>query len=170
MKRREQILLLLFLSLGGFVLTYQLWQVFSSRLQALQEREHALELRKVETEIYLERRDFWLARLEWLEETQPQIPRADQVDNQLVNLAQASKLPAVSTENLKLLDPVETPFYRQAGIAFTARGRLPDLFAWLHGLQKPDQFYAIRRLKVVPDKSEPDKVVCDVELLRWYAP
>lgn len=170
MKRSEMILLTVFVAVAALALTYKLWDVFSLRLEDLAGREHATEMRQAETEVYLERRDLWLARLEWLKKHQPAMGPADQVDNELVNLARSPAGGQVTTEKLELLDPVETSSYRQAGIEFTARGKLKDIFSWLHGLQKPEDFRAIRRLKVVPDQTAPDKVVCEVELLRWYAP
>lgn len=156
--------------LAAAALTFRLWQEFSRRMEDLVTREHALEMRQAETEVYLERRDLWLARLEWLKTNQPVIGPADQVDNELVNLARSPTGGQVTTEKLELMDPVETEAYKQAGIEFTAKGKLKDIFAWLHSLQKPEEFRAIRRLKVTPDQTAPDKVVCEVELLRWYAP
>lgn len=170
MKRSEMVLLSVFALVAAGALTYKLWQVFSQRLDDLQQREHAVEMQQAEAEIYLERRDLWLARLEWLKKTQPGMGPADQVDNELVNLARNPGTGEVVTEKLELKEPVETASYKQAGIQFTAKGKLKDIFTWLHGLQKPEEFRAVRQIKVVPDQTAPDKVICEVELLRWYAP
>ena len=45
-----------------------------------------------------------MARAEWLQQNQPALPTADQVDNDLVNLAQAANAPSITTEDLKLLE------------------------------------------------------------------
>jgi hypothetical protein len=169
MKRSEMILLSLFVLTAAVALTYKLWQLFSQRLEDLVAREHSVEMRQAETDVYLERRDLWLARMKWLKTTQPAMGPADQVDNELVNLARAPSVAGVTTEKLKLVDPVENASYKQAGIEFIAKGKLKDIFSWLHSLQKPEEFRAIRRLKVNPDPAAPDKVVCEVQLLRWYA-
>ncbi len=170
MKKSEQILLGLFLTLAIGASAFYLWKGFSGKLADLKDREHALALREAEIEVYLEEKDFWMARADWLNRTQPKPGSPDQVDNELVNLVRSPNLPGIRTENPKLLEPVTTGAYAQAGIEFTARGKLNDLFRWLHTIQKPSEFRAIRRLRVVPDKEEPELVVCDVELLRWYAP
>lgn len=169
MKRSELILLAAFVLIAAAALTFKLWRTFAQRLEDLVAREHAVEMKQAETEVYLEQRELWRARLDWLKSHQPPMGPADQVDNELVNLAR-SPSGQVTTEKLELMDPVETKSYRQVGIEFTAKGKLKDVFAWLHGLQKPEDFRAVRRLKVNPDQASPDKVVCEVELLRWYAP
>ena len=164
------LLLSLFALLAAGFVTWKLWDVFGRRLTELKDRDLIATVRQEEMELYLKRRDLWLARSNWLKTTQPPIGSPDQVDNELVNLAGSPTVADVTTEKRKLMEPVETEFYKQVGITFTAKGKLKDIFTWLHGLQKPEEFRAIRSLKVNPDQASPDKVVCEVQLLRWYAP
>ncbi|MEM0969745.1 MAG: hypothetical protein AAGJ31_10370, partial [Verrucomicrobiota bacterium] len=87
MKRSERILLILFLTTAISLGSLALGKQFVRQLTDLREREHASNLRRAESEVYLERKDFWLTRAKWLADRRPEIGSPDQVDNELVNLA-----------------------------------------------------------------------------------
>ena len=154
----------MFLAAGWY-----LWKFYSSHRDAAREVAHQLELQEVEIETLLEQRDRWLQRETWLAGNQPKFTSRDQVDNQLLEEARASGTPGVRTGEFVLMEPLDTPAFRQSGVKFVARGKLKDVFSWLHELQKPQEFRLVSSLQVTPEKDEPSIVKCEVELLRWYS-
>ncbi|MEM7010252.1 MAG: hypothetical protein AAF585_02110 [Verrucomicrobiota bacterium] len=160
----------------GFVLTlflaacWYLWKFYSSHRDHAIEQAHQLNLREAEYEVLLEERDKWTQRSEWLAAYQPAFTSRADIDQAIADDMRASGFPGVETQFKRLIETHETPDYIQAGVEFAASGKLEDVFAWLHTLQRPENFRVIRSLRVLPDKDDPELVVCEIELLRWYRP
>ncbi len=170
MKPREERLFIAFMLVLLLSGTALVWKQYHKRKTQILDRAHQLALEEEEISILLEQREKWLVRSRWLAEQQPAFTSRDRVDNQLLEQARSPGVPGVRTTGLKLKEPVETPDYIQAGIEFTARGKLSDVFAWIYQLQQPEAFRVVETLKVTPDKDEPSTVVCEVALVQWYAP
>lgn len=160
----------------GFVLTlflaacWFLWSFYSSYRDDALKISRELSQREAEYEVLLEERDKWTQRAEWLAKHQPVFTSRADVDQAIADDMRANQFPAVETEFKRLVDPHESNEYVQAGVIFTATGKLEDIFAWLHTLQRPEHFRIIRSLRVLPDKDDPELVNCEIELLRWYRP
>jgi len=82
----------------------------------------------------------------------------------------AENVTGVSTSDHVLMEGRGESHYVQAGVEFTVKGAPPDVFGWLHSLDRPEDFRVLRNLRIRPDSDAPGQVVCQLELLRWYAP
>lgn len=170
LKAREQRLLFAFIATLFLTATWYTWKFFKSNRDRAMDLAHQLSLQEAEVEVLLEERDKWTRRAEWLAAYQPAYTSRGEVQNELFEEARAVEVEGVETTGIELLEQVETPDYIQAGVSFVAKGTLVDVFKWLHSLQRPESFFVIRTLRVIPDREDPSLVQCDVELLKWYRP
>jgi len=141
------------------------------RLHAGMDRE-LLELRnaKIEAEAWRDERPLWEERAAWLEANQPKFPTDGNPSSALIQKVQDS----ASAHGLALLEqsiaePANTPHYREVAVRVKVQATLEQLTRWLVELQQPKQFQAVTAFAIRSDK-EPPKVVCEVQIARWYAP
>ncbi len=169
MKSSERLLLSLFalLLLGGGALV--MWDLYRDRRDALMDEHDRIELEMVEVEALLEDREFWTERAAWLGENLPVFTSRDQIDNAIYQDAQAVDAAGVTTSSIQLLDGEESPDYAQARVSANAQGTVEDVFTWLHELQQPASFRSVRNLKITPDPEDDSLIICELELVRWYA-
>lgn len=170
MKASERLLLTAFLVLllfGGAVI---LWDLYRDRKETLVTEQEQLELDLVEIEALMEDQEKWTARAELLEQNQPKFTSRENVDNAIFADAQSGDGANVSVSEIKLVEPMSTPYYVQAGVNLKAEGTVEDVFRWLHHLQSPETFRVVRSFKANPHPDEDEKIQCEIELLRWYAP
>ena len=143
-------------------------QVFLNRQRALQKSIVQLEAQLNLNRAVLAEKPIWDEREAWLEEHQP--------------------LDDISTteDDAKFYDFVEKSA-KQCGLQFTrkgvgtqqidgqfaevfdnslVKGNMESLVKWLHGLQQPKAFRAIKQISI--KSGEPPEVICDVEVARWY--
>lgn len=170
MKASERFLLTSFLVLllfGGAVI---LWDLYRDRKALLIDERESLELNLVEIEALLEDEAIWTQRAALLEEKQPRFTTREAIDNAIFEDARSGEDANVTTSEIKLIEPVATPQYVQAGVTLKAEGTVEDVFRWLHELQSPDTFRVVRSFKANPHPEEDETIQCDIELLRWYEP
>jgi len=163
------------LMLGGgllllFLVIFELQIYLKKRKETLNAR-HQLELRAIEVEGLIEQRDLWSERGEWLRKSQPPYPGEKEAHEAIMELAKSAESAGLESFNRQLLQPARRDgIYTQAGVTFQLRGASEDVFRWLYDIQSPEAFTALREFKINPDKEDPAKVTCTVELLKWYAP
>ncbi|MEM9018289.1 MAG: hypothetical protein AAGC68_14845 [Verrucomicrobiota bacterium] len=166
-EKRLLFILLCLVGLGGLVVISDLY--FEKRDQLLAERNR-LELDWGQIEALFEEKDYWEIRANWLKQNQPAFTSAEAISQAIFNVALAEDRDEITTSKQTLLPVEETDHYLQAGVSLTATGPLPSIFRWFYDLTQPESFRAIRNLKLNPDKEDPEQVIAQFELLRWYAP
>ena len=146
-----------------------MYDLYRDRRDALSDEKDQLELQMVEIEALLEERDFWMQRSDWLGENVPPFTSEDQISNAIYQDAQAQDAPGVATSGIQLLDTAEVADYVQARVSLTATGTVEDVFGWLHELQRPDSFRSVKNIRITPDSEDEEFIICELELVRWYA-
>jgi hypothetical protein len=169
MKSSERLLLSLFLIVllagGGVVL----WTLYRERRDAFTAEKQSLELSLVEVDALLEDESLWTDRATLLSTRQPRFTTREEIDNAIFEDARSGDDAGVVTTDVQLIEPVQTEHYAQAGVSLKAEGTVEDVFRWLHRLQSPETFRVVRSFKANPHPDENEKIVCEIELLRWYA-
>lgn len=152
---------------GGAVLVQRLL-----RLQhAIERREQALELKQMEAQTMLAESELWQQRLEWLKARQPVMNNENQASEEMLEALLASAAEhRLTVQKKQLHEPVMSSFYREVGVTLTVKGGLPSVFRWMHAVQSPESFYAVTKLKIMPDNADPANVVVTVHFSRLHAP
>ena len=171
MKSNERRLMIIFLVLaagmGGAILGQRLMQ-WDHRLDRM---ERDLELAKMESDTLIAQAPLWKARSEWIQQTQPVAASGFDAGNNLVeSLRQAAEAGGIDINKTETEEVVQTGYYRQYGVKFTATGELPKILGWIHATLNPSEFYVVPRLRITPDKGESQKVIAQVTFQRRYTP
>lgn len=170
MKKSEKRLLTILLSLlvlGALVISFDVYTDKRDELIAEQQR---LELEWVEIDALFEEKETWELRANWLTQNQPPFTSTEAASQEIFNEALAENRKGIVTSKQTLLPIEETDVFVQAGVALTATGELAAIFRWIYDITRPTSFRSIRNLTLRPDQEDPEKVVAQFELLRWYAP
>ena len=170
MKSNEKRLLLIVLVIGILGGVFIGWDFFSKKESILTAEKGRIETELVRIDALFEEREIWNARSAWLNSKLPSYESIGQIEQDIFKTAAASGVEGIVSTPHSPLPGLETAHYTQAGIALTVEGKHEDIFRWLYDLKKPENFHVVRNLKVLLHKKEPEKIVCQFELLRWYAP
>lgn len=143
-------------------------QAFLNRQRALHKNITQLESQLELNRAVLAEKPLWDERAAWLDE------------NQLTDDVSTTE------DDAKFYDFVEKSA-KQSGLQYTrkavgtqpadgryaevfdssqVKGNMESLVKWLHGLQQPKAFRAIKQISI--KSGEPPQVVCDIEVARWY--
>ena len=171
MKPGEKRLLILFLVMlsiiGGLVLSKR----FTSWQRSLATRESAVGMERKEAEALLKDAPVWKARGSWLTRHQPQAKSELDADNDLFEtLVKNALTSGVTIEKKQFQEPVKNEYYHQRGVTLTVKGDVASVFHWIYNIQTPVEFRVVPYLRIIPDKDDVKKVVCDVQFWRWYQP
>lgn len=171
MKPSEQkllVILITVLAIGGGVIGSSSLLAWQHRLDAA---ERKAELDQMESAALLARAEEFAARSKWLEVHQPVAAsdrEADElVQHEVIDRATAS---GIEVKNWQFVEPTVNESCLQAGVSMIVRGELAGVFRWLCAVQAPEKFFVVPDIKITPDKDDPGKVVCALQVLRWYRP
>jgi len=170
MTRSERRLLTLFSATAVTGCALVAAHVYLAKREALILERDRLATEWIEIEALFEDREIWNTRATWIEINQPEFVSTEEIAQDIYDEALASGATGVTTENISLLDSETTPDYTQAGVRLVARGSLASVFHWLNELNRPEEFRAIRNIRVTPDSDNEGEIVCQFDLLRWYTP
>ncbi len=155
------------LFLGATVI---LFNTYWDRRKELFAAREILENEWVAIETLLEEREKWEVRRLWLDLNQPKFTSDEEISQEIFRIALAEQQISVRTSNQSLLPTRTTPHFTEVGVSLVASGSLPEVSKWIFGLTGPESFYAIRNLKIMPDKENQKNILSQMELLRWYTP
>lgn len=147
-------------------------RVFLARHSALKKDIAVLNLQAVEDKNILAQRALWEKRAEWLDANQPEDDLSTKEDSRkFYNFVEtsATKLGLQFTQK----DSGESRIGEGGSIAevfYSAqvKGKMEPLVKWLHELQDPKQFRAIKQIAI--KSGEPPEMICDIVVARWYRP
>jgi Tfp pilus assembly protein PilO len=125
---------------------------------------------KMEATVWGSEVELWAARKAWLDENQPRQPLDGTANSALLEMIQQT----ASAQNVTIMDqslpePVDTQFYKEVSVRLRVSATLEQLTRWLAEIQAPESFQAITSFNIRSDK-EPPKIICDLQIARWYAP
>lgn len=143
-------------------------QAFLHRQQALQKSIVQLESRLALNRAILEEKPLWDERTAWLDEHQPvdDISTTED-DGKFYDFVEKSARQSGLQYTRKAVGtlPVEW-HYAEVFDTSQVKGKMESLVKWLHELQQPKAFRAIKQISI--KSGEPPEVVCDIEVARWY--
>lgn len=154
-------------------------RAISRSLGGGKEKIRTLEQELAENQMWLEEKDLWDRRREWLDKSLP-APLVQQgisignaraaLQNDLQNELYELKL---EIDRQNLVDPATTEFYDEVAIYLRIEGEAAVVNNWLATLQSPEKFQVIKTLELeLDDRSrevEP-QAECEITIARWFAP
>jgi hypothetical protein len=132
-------------------------------------------LRELEVEdqgarAWLEDRDLWTARKEWLAKKQPKAAAGDQGNVALLETLQklaAQHHLAIGEQSLK--DPAHTPYHRAVSVQLQLTGSLESLCRWLADVQQPELFQEVTDFSLKSEgETDSGTIRCNLTVARLF--
>lgn len=171
---REKNLLLLCFSVLGFMATVILANAFLQRRSAALTQIERLETEIRENQTWLADREYWQSHADWLAENMPTTESLGRAQGQLLEELQNSALDReIRVERQTLLEPVNTPNYREVSVNVRLYGDQTVILQWLASMQSPERFQHVKNLEFEIDtraRTPKPQARCNLTLARWFKP
>jgi len=167
---------LIFILFGAAFLIVNLF-LFTSYQSAKQKKEVALKKNAAELQLKHEemnQSEEKVDEMNWLIDHAPQEGNHSDVRADLVTFTETSaKRNRVKTKKRPTPIPEdieEQGAYRTARVKVTVNAADPELHRWLIELQDPEKSRSITYLRIQPQRDDPHRVDCELELTQWFYP
>ncbi len=174
MSPREKKLVIILVSAAFIIVNLFLFTSFNA---AKQQKEALLakgskDLKKMERE--LEEADSQIPDRDWLSGNPPVEGTHGRVGAELATYTEKSALrnqvtlkkrPSPQREDIE-----ETGAYRSARVKVVGNAADRELYLWLTDLQDPKQGRSITQLRISPQRDDPTRVDCELEVTQWFTP
>jgi len=162
----------LFLFLGLLFVVGNLFAIGEARKAYAKASAHLEELRaaKASNQVWLEDRDLWTARKEWLAKKEPKAPAGDQGNVALLeSLQKLAGQHHLSIVEQSLKDPVHAPYYQSASVQLRLSGSLESLCRWLADVQQPELFQEVTDFSLKSEgETDNGTIRCDLTVARLF--
>jgi hypothetical protein len=167
---------LIFILFGAAFLIVNIF-LFTSYNAAMKKKENQLkqgtkDLKKMNTEL-----DAWesqIADVDWLLDNPPVEGTHGKIGAELATYTEKSALrykvqlkkrPSPQREN-----PEEGGAFRSARVKVLGNAMDRELYLWLTDLQDPQKGRSITSLRISPQRDDPTRVDCELEVTQWFTP
>ncbi|MCS7062554.1 MAG: type II secretion system protein M [Methylacidiphilales bacterium] len=165
-KRLTIILAIVLLFIGNYYLIAYLFTQIKKQHRIIADIKSQEQL----TALWLEEKDLWQQRQQWLDKHQPTLTNPDQASSDMLQkLVEKARQFNITISDQRILPPSSTPDYQQIAIELKISGTLEQITQWIADFQQPENFYAIPSCNIKSD-TDPPKVIVTLQIARWYAP
>lgn len=147
-------------------------RVFLARHSALQKEIVGLKMQATEDKNILAERALWEKRAAWLDANQPEDDLSTKEDDgkffDFVKSSATKQGLQFTQKSLGESMVGESGSIAEVFYSSQVKGKMESLVKWLHELQDPKQFRAIKQITI--KSSEEKEMICDIVVARWYRP
>lgn len=120
--------------------------------------------------IWLQEKDFWLARKHWLDTKQPRVGKSEVPQSELLEaLTKSAAGNQLQIQEQSFGESKTTPYYRSVAVRLKLTGSLQNVVKWLVQVQQPEAFQAVTSFSL-KGAEQPPNVSLELEIARWYRP
>ncbi len=167
---REKSLATIFGALILLVLNYTIVNHLFTQIKKQKQIIAEIQSQRQLTAIWLEEKDLWTERGQWIADHQPTLTNRDQASSDMLQkIVEKARTYNIIINDQRILEPTSTPHYQQIAIELKIKGTLEQITRWIADFQQPENFYAITSCNIKSD-TEPPKIICTLQIARWYAP
>ena len=138
-------------------------------MEATRRQKASFSVQLEELQNWIDQAALWEQRANWLAENPPPVWERDVTESELVQELQTSLAEAgMEILNQRLLETSDLPGFREIGVQLQLRGSTEAVVRWLHQLQQPGRYIAIRQFNL---KSDADRtnLRAEIHLTRHYS-
>jgi hypothetical protein len=119
----------------------------------------------------LSERELWEKRDAWLAGNQPKLTNENSAGVELLSeIERVAREHAVTLENKSFTAATTAQWYRSVAVNVETKSPWPALIAFLHAVQRPDQFIVFETSEVAIDSTDATQMRGKFRIARWYAP
>ena len=157
---------------GGLFLLINLL-IWSKLFSTLGNARAELALRKAareEQRLYMNQRDLWAGRDNWLKEHQPVLKSAVEASTLLDQVKQVAGKHNILIENPAIGAGDSTPERQSVFASFETKSPWPPLVRFLYDVQQPQAFIVFESVQLHVDNTDPTMMRGKFKMARWFAP
>ena len=137
---------------------------------ALEDEAPKLRGELIDSEGWLAEKELWMDRKTWLDAKEPRLEAAGEASAKLLESLQTSaRRQKITILEQEFPEPSKQPEYQEISVKLKVSASLESLTRWLVELQQPELFQVVSTFSLKSD-AEPPKVICNLQVARWYAP
>lgn len=164
------------------VVNAMVYRQFDARRTALNRSLKNLKEQGDTNKVWLDQKDRWQKRAEWLEKNMQFTDSAGRSQGQLLEELQSSALDAgLKVSNTTPLEAVQVSLpsnpneivCNEVAVSLKVRGDQDKVLRWLLTLQSPERFQAMKAFEIELDTKAKEKIPqaqCNLTLARWFTP
>jgi hypothetical protein len=143
-------------------------QAFLQRQRDLQKSIAQLESQLVLNRAVLAEKPLWEERAAWLDQHQPEDDTSTTEDDSKFYdfVEKSAQQSGLQFTRKSVGSQLVGGLYAEVSDTSQVKGNMESLVKWLHELQQPKAFRAIKQISI--KSGEPPEVVCEIELARWF--
>jgi hypothetical protein len=174
LNQREKRLLLGCIAVIVIAATAVGYSFYDKRRKALNGALTTLTEQARENQEWLNQRERWDKRMNWLEAKMPYTDSAGRSQGQLLEELQSSALDAeLKIVGQTLLEPLALDHANEVAVNIKVRGDQEKMLRWLLTLQAPEKFQAMKAFEFELDTKSKEKTPqaqCNLTIARWFNP
>ncbi len=147
---------------------------YDKRRKSLNAAVSALTAQVQENQEWLNQRERWEKRMNWIEAKMPYTDSAGRSQGQLLEELQTSALDAeLKITGQTLLEPLALDHANEVAVNIKVRGDQDKMLHWLLTLQVPEKFQAMKSFEFELDTKAKEKIPqaqCNLTIARWFNP
>jgi hypothetical protein len=147
------------------------WSWIMGAISRSQEELKARQQARLEETIFLQERDLWAKRQQWLEQHQPAYKGEGEastlLDSQIRPIAAKY---TILIENPGITSGETTPNYRSVHATFDTKSHWDSLVHFLWDMQQPESFVVFESVNLAIDSGDPTMMHGKFKVARWFAP
>ncbi|MFZ0918322.1 MAG: hypothetical protein WAN04_15625 [Candidatus Udaeobacter sp.] len=123
-----------------------------------------------EQALYVQERDLWNKREEWIGKHQPVLNNPAEASALLDQLKQVAGKYNVLVENPAIGTGETTPYHQTVFASIETKSPWPPLVHFLYDVQRPDAFVTFENVNLTVDGSDATMMRGKFKIARWFAP
>ena len=123
-----------------------------------------------ESNLWVEQKDKWLARKDWLDTNQPKAAQPDAAQSTFFEeLQKSARARNLAIDEQGFGEVSNSTHFQSVAVHMRVTGTLENTTRWLAAIQQPTLFHAITRFSLKSEK-EPPNVNLELEIAKYYRP
>jgi hypothetical protein len=170
MNRRERILAWLVAGTVFALLNLVIWSMLLGAAgRARTELTKLNATRKTQT-VFMEERELWQKREDWLKKHQPVLQSAGEASTLLDQIKQIAAKHKILIVNPAIGSGDSAPDHQSVFASIETKSPWPPLVHFLYEIQQPEAFIVFENVNLAIDSSDPTAMRGKFKIARWFAP
>lgn len=170
MSKRERTLALIVGGVVFLLINVFIWSALLGGVSSARKRLVARQAARKEQIVFLQERQLWEKRNDWLKKNQPQLKSPVEASTLLDQLKQTASKHNVLIENPTIGSGETTPNYQAVFATIETKSPWQPLVHFLYDVQKPESFVVFESVNLAIDSSDPTMMRGKFKVARWFAP
>jgi hypothetical protein len=143
-----------------------LWSAVASAQKDFGSRRSKL----AEQAVYVNERDTWAKRDEWMRQHQPELKNPAEASALLDQIREIANKYNILVENPAIGTGETTPNHQTVFASIETKSEWPPLVHFLYDVQRPDAFVVFENVNLAIDGNDPTMMRGKFKIARWFAP